>query len=54
MELATMLKSLGSDALTAFIIYQILDTLEVLLFFGLTTWGIRAAWRTFKKYEWGE
>lgn len=44
-ELAQTLSSLGGDALTAFILVQVLDTIEVLVFFSLLTWGIRTLWK---------
>jgi hypothetical protein len=47
-----MLSVLGDKALTAFIIYCILHTLEWMVFFALGTWGLRALWKGWKKYEW--
>lgn len=53
-NLAKVLVTLGDKGLTAFIIYQILDTVEIFVFLGLFTWGIRTVWKAWKKHEWNE
>jgi hypothetical protein len=50
-HLATVLSDLGDSALTAFIVYQITGTIELLTFFGLVTWGVRAWWKFFKEHQ---
>jgi hypothetical protein len=50
-EIATALNALGDDALMAFIIVNLIDFVEVMTMFGLSTWAIRTGWKTFKKHE---
>ena len=50
-EMATALNALGDDALMAFIIVNLIDFVEVMTMFGLSTWAIRTGWKTFKKHE---
>ena len=53
-ETIKLIAGLGDNALTAFIIYEILDTVQLFVLFGLVTWGLSSVWKVFKKHEWGE
>jgi hypothetical protein len=47
-KMAEVLQNLGDGAITAFIVWQILDTIEVLVMVGLVAWGIRTVWAKVK------
>lgn len=51
LELIDAVSKLGDGALTAFIIYQVLNFVESMSFLGLCTWGVRSAWKVFKEKE---
>ena len=53
-ELANVLSALGKDGMSAFIVYQILDTIEVMTLLILSAWGIRTVWKQIKKREFGD
>jgi len=49
-EMATVLSTLGNDALMAFIIVHLLGFIEVMTMFGLITWATRTVWKSIKKH----
>lgn len=48
-ELIAAINSMGSNGLTAFIIYQVIDFIQLAGIVGLMTWGIRTVWKVIKK-----
>lgn len=46
-----VIETIGAKAETALYVYWFLDFASLWIFLGLCTWGIRTAWKTWKKHD---